>query len=155
MMASVAGAEAQTEAAYTGAIRALAAALDARDPYTAGHSERVSVLSVAIGRALSLRRTSIEVLRLGALLHDIGKIGVPDEVLRKPGPLTAASTTSSNSIPCSARASCGRCRFSRSTFRLSSCTTSGRTAVAIRTGCAATTFRSPRASSTSRMPTTR
>ena len=51
-MASVALAEAQTEAAYTGAIRALATALDARDPYTAGHSDRVSVLSVAIGRAL-------------------------------------------------------------------------------------------------------
>ena len=58
MMASVAAAEAQTEAAYTGAIRALAAALDARDPYTAGHSERVSVLSVAIGRALSLPPTT-------------------------------------------------------------------------------------------------
>ena len=49
LMASVAHAEAQTEAAYTGAIRALATALDARDPYTAGHSDRVSVLSVAIG----------------------------------------------------------------------------------------------------------
>jgi putative nucleotidyltransferase with HDIG domain len=90
LMASVADAEAQTEAAYTGAIRALATALDARDPYTAGHSERVSVLSVAIGRALGLSAEDIEVLRLGALLHDIGKIGVPDEVLRKPGALTDA-----------------------------------------------------------------
>ena len=58
LMASIAEAEAQTQAAYTGAIRALAAALDARDPYTAGHSERVSVLSVAIGRQLGLRRRS-------------------------------------------------------------------------------------------------
>ena len=90
LMASVAAAEAQTEAAYTGAIRALAAALDARDPYTAGHSERVSVLSVAIGRELSLPPDDLEVLRLGALLHDIGKIGVPDQVLRKPGALTAS-----------------------------------------------------------------
>ena len=89
-MASVAQAEAQTEAAYTGAIRALATALDARDPYTAGHSERVSVLSVAIGRTLSLSADDLEVLRLGALLHDIGKIGVPDDVLRKPGALTDA-----------------------------------------------------------------
>jgi putative nucleotidyltransferase with HDIG domain len=88
LMASVVDAEAQTEAAYTGAIRALATALDARDPYTAGHSERVSVVSVAIGRALNLGDDEIEVIRLGALLHDIGKIGVPDEVLRKPGPLT-------------------------------------------------------------------
>jgi len=90
LMASVEVAEAQTQAAYTGAIRALAAALDARDPYTAGHSERVSALSVAIGRALALSADELEVLRLGALLHDIGKIGVPDDVLRKPGPLTAA-----------------------------------------------------------------
>ncbi len=88
LMASVAEAEAHTEAAYTGAIRALAAALDARDPYTAGHSDRVSVLSVAIGRGLSLPPDDLEVLRLGALLHDIGKIGVPDDVLRKPGALT-------------------------------------------------------------------
>jgi putative nucleotidyltransferase with HDIG domain len=88
LMASVSAAEAQTEAAYTGAIRALATALDARDPYTAGHSERVSVLSVAIGRSLGLPQEDLEVLRLGALLHDIGKIGVPDDILRKPGTLT-------------------------------------------------------------------
>jgi putative nucleotidyltransferase with HDIG domain len=90
LMRTVDEAEAQTESAYTGAIRALAVALDARDPYTAGHSERVSVLSVAIGRVLNLPDEQIEVLRLGALLHDIGKIGVPDHVLRKPGPLTPA-----------------------------------------------------------------
>src|SRR5262249_36052587 len=88
LMASVASAEAETETAYTAAIRALATALDARDPYTAGHSERVSVLSVAIGRTLKLSPDELEVLRLGALLHDIGKIGVPDDVLRKPGALT-------------------------------------------------------------------
>ena len=89
LMKSVAQAEAQTEEAYTGAIRALAAALDARDPYTAGHSERVSVLSVAIGRTMALPAEDVEVLRLGALLHDIGKIGVPDQILTKPGPLTS------------------------------------------------------------------
>jgi len=90
LMASVASAEAETEAAYTAAIRALATALDARDPYTAGHSERVSVLSVAIGRTLQLSPDELEVLRLGALLHDIGKIGVPDDVLRKPSALTSS-----------------------------------------------------------------
>lgn len=88
LIASVREAESKTEAAYAGAIRALAAALDARDPYTAGHSERVSTLSVAIGRVLRLPDSDIEVLRLGALLHDIGKIGISDSVLRKPGPLT-------------------------------------------------------------------
>jgi putative nucleotidyltransferase with HDIG domain len=90
LMSSIGDAEAQTEAAYTGAIRALAAALDARDPYTAGHSERVSVVSVAIARQLGLAGEAVEIVRLGALLHDIGKIGIPDDVLRKPGALTAA-----------------------------------------------------------------
>ena len=90
LMRSVAAAEAEAEATYLGAVRALAAALDARDPYTAGHSERVSALSVAIGHELALDADAMETLRLGALLHDVGKIGVPDEVLRKPGALTAA-----------------------------------------------------------------
>jgi putative nucleotidyltransferase with HDIG domain len=82
-------AEADTRAAYLGAIRALAATLDARDPYTAGHSERVSALSVLIGRQMGLTAADLDVLRLGALLHDIGKIGLSDAILRKPGPLTA------------------------------------------------------------------
>jgi putative nucleotidyltransferase with HDIG domain len=88
MMQSVSDAEAATESAYVGAIRALALALDARDPYTAGHSERVSAVSVAIGRQMELPSDQVEILRLGALLHDIGKIGISDAVLRKPGPLT-------------------------------------------------------------------
>jgi putative nucleotidyltransferase with HDIG domain len=90
LMASVVSAEDETEATYLGAVRALAAALDARDPYTAGHSERVSRYSVAMGEELKLDGELIETLRLGALLHDIGKIGVPDEVLRKPGILSPA-----------------------------------------------------------------
>jgi putative nucleotidyltransferase with HDIG domain len=88
LMRSLASAEAETQSAYVGAIRALAAALDARDPYTAGHSERVSALSVSIGRHMGLADRDIDVLRLGALLHDIGKIGVSDNVLGKRGPLT-------------------------------------------------------------------
>jgi putative nucleotidyltransferase with HDIG domain len=88
MMASVLAAEDETTSAYLGAIRALAMALDARDPYTAGHSERVSALSVAIGRRMGLADRELEVLRLGALLHDIGKIGISDNVLRKPAALT-------------------------------------------------------------------
>jgi len=82
-------AEAESEAAYLGVIGALATALDARDPYTAGHSQRVADLSVAIGRRLQLSDADLETLRLGALLHDIGKIGVSDAVLRKPTKLTA------------------------------------------------------------------
>jgi putative nucleotidyltransferase with HDIG domain len=90
MIQSVKAAEAERLSAYVGTIRALALALDARDAYTAGHSERVSVLSVAMGRHLSLSARDLEVVRLGALLHDIGKIGVPDSVLMKPGKLTDA-----------------------------------------------------------------
>jgi len=89
LMRGLSAAEAETRSAYLGAIRALAAALDARDPYTAGHSERVSTLSVMMGRVMNLGSTELEVLRLGALLHDIGKIGVTDDILRKKGPLTA------------------------------------------------------------------
>jgi putative nucleotidyltransferase with HDIG domain len=88
MVTSLQAAEAQTELAYVGAIKALAAALDARDAYTAGHSERVSALSVMIGRQMGLDQAQLDVLRLGALLHDIGKIGVADRVLQKNGPLT-------------------------------------------------------------------
>jgi putative nucleotidyltransferase with HDIG domain len=90
LIQSLAQAEAETQAAYLGAIHALAAALDARDPYTAGHSERVSALSVEVGRVLELTDADLATLRLGALLHDIGKIGVPDEVLRKESALTAS-----------------------------------------------------------------
>lgn len=82
-------AEAESEAAYLGVIGALATALDARDPYTAGHSQRVADLSVAIGRQMQLSDADLETLRLGALLHDIGKIGVSDAVLGKPTKLTA------------------------------------------------------------------
>jgi putative nucleotidyltransferase with HDIG domain len=89
LMSGLTSAEAETQSAYVGAIRALAAALDARDPYTAGHSERVSALSVLIARNMHLSETDVDIIRLGALLHDIGKIGVSDHVLRKPGPLSA------------------------------------------------------------------
>ena len=85
---AVALAEAESEAAYLGVIGALATALDARDPYTAGHSQRVADLSVSIGRQIQLSEADLETLRLGALLHDIGKIGVSDAVLRKPTKLT-------------------------------------------------------------------
>jgi putative nucleotidyltransferase with HDIG domain len=90
LLSSVASAEAEAEATYLGAVRALAAALDARDPYTAGHSERVSTFAVAMGEEMRLDPDARETLRLGALLHDIGKIGVSDEVLRKPSALTPA-----------------------------------------------------------------
>ncbi len=140
LMRGLGAAEAETRSAYLGAIRALAAALDARDPYTAGHSERVSTLAVMMGRVMDIGSNELEILRLGALLHDIGKIGVSDEILRKTGPLTPTSTNTSNAIPRWAPASSGRCRSSRLTCRSSSSTTSARMAAAIRSGCAVKTI---------------
>jgi HD-GYP domain-containing protein (c-di-GMP phosphodiesterase class II) len=76
------------KAAYLQFIGLLASALDARDPYTAGHSQRVSQLSCDIATALQLAPADVERVRIAALLHDIGKIGIADRVLQKPGPLT-------------------------------------------------------------------
>lgn len=88
LFGSLAAARAEADAAYVGAIRALAAALDARDAYTSGHSERVSALSVAMAEQMGIELDDREVLRLGALLHDIGKIGISDAILGKPESLT-------------------------------------------------------------------
>ena len=88
LMGKLLEARSETDAAYLGAISALATALDARDPYTAGHSARVSTLSVEIGRAMGLDDATLDTLQLGALLHDVGKIGISDAILGKPSPLT-------------------------------------------------------------------
>ncbi len=76
------------DSAYLEFIETMARALDARDRYTAGHSDRVSEYSIAIARVLECPADQVEILRIGARLHDIGKIGVPDAVLQKPGRLT-------------------------------------------------------------------
>jgi HD-GYP domain-containing protein (c-di-GMP phosphodiesterase class II) len=76
------------QAAYVQFVGSLASALDARDPYTAGHSWRVSQLSCAVAAALGFEEPDVERIRFGALLHDIGKIGIADSVLQKPGRLT-------------------------------------------------------------------
>lgn len=72
---------------FLSTVRALAAAVDAKDPYTRGHSQRVAALAVAVGRQLGLRRDELEQLQLAALLHDVGKIAVSTEVLMKPAAL--------------------------------------------------------------------
>ena len=73
---------------FLNSITALAYALEAKDRYTSGHSERVAALSVAIATELGLPPEEIEKIRLAGLLHDIGKIGVKEPVLNKPGGLT-------------------------------------------------------------------
>ncbi len=73
---------------FVGSIRMLAAAIDEKDPYTRGHSGRVAKYSTLIGRELGLTPEDLDTLRISALLHDVGKIGVEDRVLKKPGALT-------------------------------------------------------------------
>ncbi len=78
----------QLTLAYVQFVGSLAQALDARDAYTAGHSRRVSEYSCAIAKALKISGQELEIIRTGALLHDLGKIGISDLVLQKPGRLT-------------------------------------------------------------------
>jgi HD-GYP domain-containing protein (c-di-GMP phosphodiesterase class II) len=73
-----------------GVVRCLSTAIDAKDPYTCGHSERVARIAVRIGAEMGLSRGENNDLYLAGLLHDVGKIGIRDEVLFKPGPLTPA-----------------------------------------------------------------
>src|SRR5258708_5546458 len=73
---------------FINSVRMLAAAIDAKDPYTRGHSDRVARYSVAIGKNLGLPEREMRNLRISALLHDVGKIGIDDRILRKPGALS-------------------------------------------------------------------
>lgn len=68
-------------------VQTIASAVDEKDPYTRGHSERVTHYSVSIAEEMNLDPEEIETLRVSALLHDVGKIGIPDSILKKPGAL--------------------------------------------------------------------
>lgn len=74
--------------AYLDSVKVLAEAIDAKDPYTRGHSDRVRRMSLRIATSLGFTEERIEILEYGALLHDIGKIGIRDEILRKPEALS-------------------------------------------------------------------
>jgi putative nucleotidyltransferase with HDIG domain len=69
-------------------VKILAEAIDAKDPYTRGHSDRVRKMSIKMGRRLGFNEQQLEALEYGALLHDIGKIGIRDEILQKQGLLS-------------------------------------------------------------------
>jgi HD-GYP domain-containing protein (c-di-GMP phosphodiesterase class II) len=73
---------------FLGTIRALAEAIDEKDPYTKGHSIRVNRFAVIIGRYLGLSREDLKALHVSSLLHDVGKIGIDDAILKKPAALT-------------------------------------------------------------------
>lgn len=78
----------QNQELFLETIRTLAAAIDAKDPYTKGHSERVSSYSMAIARHLGLSFDEVFHVRIAAILHDVGKLGIKDGILNKPGGLT-------------------------------------------------------------------
>jgi putative nucleotidyltransferase with HDIG domain len=78
----------QNQELFLETIRTLAAAIDAKDPYTRGHSERVSSYSMAIARHLDLSPEEVFRIRIAAILHDVGKLGIRDGILNKPGGLT-------------------------------------------------------------------
>ena len=84
---------------FTQTISSLSSAVDAKDHYTAGHSKRVQEISVEIGRQLRCSEAELEALEWGGLLHDIGKIGVPDAVLLKPDRLTREERVIMNMHP--------------------------------------------------------
>jgi putative nucleotidyltransferase with HDIG domain len=81
---------AQPEGGSPAAVQALAAAIEARDNYTHEHSEQVVSLATAVARLLGLPPAELDAVRHGALLHDVGKLAIPNEILHKPGPLTDA-----------------------------------------------------------------
>jgi putative nucleotidyltransferase with HDIG domain len=72
----------------SGAVKALADAIEAKDPYTRGHSERVTQFALEIARRMRVEEAKLDTLALAGFLHDVGKIGVPEEILRKEGLLT-------------------------------------------------------------------
>jgi HD-GYP domain-containing protein (c-di-GMP phosphodiesterase class II) len=87
-IARLANAAKENRELFVGTVKALAAAIDGKDRYTRGHSERVSRISVAIGARLKMDQEELETLRMSALLHDVGKIAIDDSILKKPAALT-------------------------------------------------------------------
>jgi len=79
----------ENRALFLGSIQMLAGAVDEKDPYTRGHSDRVTRYSLMIGKELNLDAAFMETLQISAQLHDVGKIGIEDRILKKPGALTA------------------------------------------------------------------
>jgi len=79
----------ENRALFLGSIQMLAGAVDEKDPYTRGHSDRVTRYSLLIGKEMKLPAPFLETLQISAQLHDVGKIGIEDHILKKPGALTA------------------------------------------------------------------
>lgn len=87
-IAKLAKAAQENRELFVGTVKALAAAIDGKDKYTRGHSERVARFSVSIGKKMGMDEAELETLRISALLHDVGKIAIDDAILKKPAALT-------------------------------------------------------------------
>jgi len=83
----------ELEQSYDYTLEALASALDLKDAETEGHCQRVTAMTIVIARAMGVAEAELRQIARGAFLHDIGKMGIPDSILRKPGPLTPEETT--------------------------------------------------------------
>jgi putative nucleotidyltransferase with HDIG domain len=83
----------ELEDAFLTTIGVISDAVEMQDSYTADHANEVADLAVAVGERMGIKGVELDRLRYGALLHDVGKIGIPAEILRKPGPLTAEERT--------------------------------------------------------------
>ena len=138
----------ELEKAYQATLEGWVRALDLRDKETEGHTQRVTVLTERLARSMGVEGDALEHIRRGALLHDIGKMGIPDSILLKPGDLTEderASSASIRSLPitCSARSSsCAR--------RWTSRTVTMRNGMAAGTRAASKAWRSPSQRASSR-----
>jgi response regulator RpfG family c-di-GMP phosphodiesterase len=89
----------ELEQAYVSTVEALANALEAQDEYTGDHARALAEMTLAVGAEMGLEGERLKTAELAALFHDIGKIGVPSEIIRKPGPLTAAERREMNRHP--------------------------------------------------------
>jgi putative nucleotidyltransferase with HDIG domain len=78
----------QLDEQHLATVGALAAALEAKDAYTGGHAQAIAYFAVQVGEELGMTGRDLRAVRMGALLHDVGKIGIPESILNKPGPLT-------------------------------------------------------------------
>jgi len=80
----------ELKSSYVSSVRALVQAIEEKDTYTRGHSERVSTIAVEAARVLGMSESEIEYIRFGSILHDVGKIGIPESIVRSPKSLTSA-----------------------------------------------------------------
>ena len=143
------------ERTFLSTVEALANALEANDEYTSSHARWITDLALRVGEELGLEPHELKRLELGALFHDIGKIGIPSRILAKPGPLTPEERRSSRRTRSSASASSRRSSSSARYGSSSAARTSTTTARGIRTASSASRSRSSRASSSRATRSTR